>query len=257
MVDGRAIAATLAQASSKSGKASPGTRGKQMAMLRSLFIEAQEFQAKRNAKANPKSVESENKENDKGAEPISRNLRLEALVEVLEGKKALLITADRAQDIASAIRLAEEFKIKIWLDSAAESHLMIPQIKAAGISVLLHPSMARASGEKENQSFQSASKLHAAGILFAIQGGFEAYVPKVRVVLFEAAIAAAHGLSHDAAIESITIAPARILGIQDRVGSLEVGKDADLALYDGDPLEYTTHCVGVIINGKVVSTLVR
>jgi imidazolonepropionase-like amidohydrolase len=117
--------------------------------------------------------------------------------------------------------------------------------------------MARASGEKENQSFQSASKLHAAGIPFAIQGGFEAYVPKVRVVLFEAAIAAAHGLNYDAAIESITISPARILGIQDRVGSLEVGKDADLALYDGDPLEYTTHCVGVAINGRVVSSLVR
>lgn len=257
MVDGRAIAATLAEASSKSGKASPGTRGKQMAMLRALFIEAQEFQTKRNAKANPKPAESSGKEKDKEAEPIARNLRLESLVDVLAGKKALLITADRAQDIASAIRLAEEFKIRIWLDSAAESHLMIPQIKAAGISVLLHPSMARASGEKENQSFQSASKLHAAGIPFAIQGGFEAYVPKVRVVLFEAAIAAAHGLNYDAAIESITISPARILGIQDRVGSLEVGKDADLALYDGDPMEYTTHCVGVVINGKVVSSLVR
>ncbi len=264
MVDGRAIAATLAEASSKSGKNSPGTRGKQMAMLRSLFIEAQEFQSKLTAKANPKPAEAgeevkENVKKEKGKEdePIARNLRLESLVDVLAGKKALLITADRAQDIASAIRLAEEFKIKIWLDSAAESHLMIPQIKAAGISVLLHPSMARASGEKENQSFQSASKLHAAGIPFAIQGGFEAYVPKVRVVLFEAAIAAAHGLKYDAAIESITIAPARILGIQDRVGSLEVGKDADLALYDGDPLEYTTHCTGVVINGKVVSTLVR
>ncbi len=266
MVDGRAIAATLAESSTKSGKTSPGTRGKQMAMLRSLFIEAQEFQTKRNAKANPKPAvsdgtekasDSKDKEKEKEAEPIARNLRLEPLVEVLAGKKALLITADRAQDIASAIRLGEEFKIRIWLDSAAESHLMIPHIKAAGISVLLHPSMARASGEKENQSFQSASKLHAAGIPFAIQGGFEAYVPKVRVVLFEAAIAAAHGLSYDAAIESITISPARILGIQDRVGSLEVGKDADLALFDGDPLEYTTHCVGVIINGKVVSTLVR
>ncbi len=266
MVDGRAIAATLAESSAKSGKTSPGTRGKQMAMLRSLLIEAQEFQTKLNAKANPKLAVSDGtekekngteKEKEKETEPIARNLRLESLVEVLAGKKALLITADRAQDIASAIRLGEEFKIRIWLDSAAESHLMIPQIKAAGISVLLHPSMARASGEKENLSFQSASKLHAAGIPFAIQGGFEAYVPKVRVVLFEAAIAAAHGLSYDAAIESITISPARILGIHDRVGSLEVGKDADLALYDGDPLEYTTHCVGVVINGKVVSTLVR
>lgn len=263
MVDGRAIAATLAEASSKSGKSSPGTRGKQMAMLRSLFIEAQELQAKIDAKANPKAAEKSDSDGSKGdekekkPEPVARNLRLEAVMQVLAGKKALLITADRAQDIASAIRLAEEFKIKIWLDSAADAHLMIPQIKAAGISVLLHPSMARASGEKENQSFLTASKLRAAQIPFAIQGGFEPYVPKVRVVLFEAAIAAAHGLSYDAAIESITISPARILGIQDRVGSLEVGKDADLALYDGDPLEYTTHCVGVIINGKVVSTVKR
>ena len=259
MIDGRAIAATLAEASSKSGKASPGTRGKQMAMLRSLFIEAQELQAKRVAKANPKPAEPDSKESDKKKEnePIARNLRLESVEEVLSGKKALLITADRAQDIASAIRLANEFKIKIWLDSAADSHLMIDQIKAAGVSVLLHPSMARASGEKENQSFQSAAKLRAAGIPFAIQGGFEAYVPKVRVVLFEAAIAAAHGLPYQAAVESITISPARILGIQDRVGSLEVGKDADIALYDGDPLEYTTHCVGVVINGNVVSSLVR
>ncbi len=267
IVDGRAIAATLAEASSKSGKSSPGTRGKQMAMLRTLFIEAQELQAKMDAKANPKLTEKSDadssKQSDKVSdkekkpEPIARNLRLEAVMQVLAGKKAILITADRAQDIASAIRLAEEFKIKIWLDSAADAHLMIPQIKAAGISVLLHPSMARASGEKENQSFLTAAKLQAAQIPFAIQGGFEAYVPKVRVVLFEAAIAAAHGLSYEAAIESITISPARILGIQDRVGSLEVGKDADLALYDGDPLEYTTHCVGVIINGKVVSTTKR
>ena len=272
IVDGRAIAATLAESSAKSGKSSPGTRGKQMAMLRSLFIEAQELQTKIDAKANPKPSEKSEAGNDKDSDgkdddkdtdkekksdPIARNLRLEAVMQVLAGKKALLITADRAQDIASAIRLAEEFKIKIWLDSAADAHLMIPQIKAAGISVLLHPSMARASGEKENQSFLTASKLRAAQIPFAIQGGFEQYVPKVRVVLFEAAIAAAHGLSYDAAIESITISPARILGIQDRVGSLEVGKDADLALYDGDPLEYTTHCVGVIINGKVVSTIAR
>ncbi|MCY2985231.1 MAG: amidohydrolase family protein [Planctomycetota bacterium] len=267
IVEGRAIAATLAEASSKSGKSSPGTRGKQMAMLRTLFIEAQELQAKIDAKANPKPAEKSDadgsKQSDKDIdkekkpEPVARNLRLEAVMQVLAGKKALLITADRAQDIASAIRLAEEFKIKIWLDSAADAHLMIPQIKAAGICVLLHPSMARASGEKENQSFLTASKLQAAQIPFAIQGGFEAYVPKVRVVLFEAAIAASHGLSHDAAIESITISPARILGIQNRVGSLEVGKDADLALYDGDPLEYTTHCVGVIINGKVVSTTKR
>lgn len=253
LIDGRAIAATLGEGSTKAGKQSPGTRGKQMAMLRALLIEAQEYKSKlaKQTEAKPDKEKDTNK--DKPSEPISRNLKLEALVDVLAGKKALMITADRAQDIASAIRLANEFKIKLWLDSAADAHLMIPEIKAAAIAVLLHPSMARASGAKENLSFQTAAKLHAAGIPFAIQGGFEAYVPKVRVILFEAAVAAAHGLSFEAAIESITISPAKILGIQDRVGSIEVGKDADLALFDGDPFEYTTHCVGVVINGQLVS----
>ena len=253
LVDGRAIAVTLGPTSTKSGKQSPGTRGKQMAMLRSLFIEAQEYDRKANKKATPISDEAKENKDAKEKDQTARNLKLETLVEVLHGRKALLITADRSQDIATAIRLADEFKIPLWLDSAADAHLMIPQMKATGVSVLLHPSMARASGEKENLSFQTASKLHAAGIPFAIQGGYEAYVPKVRVILFEAAIAAAHGLNYEAAIESITIAPAKILGIQNRVGSIEVGKDADLALYDGDPFEYTTHCVGVVINGNVVS----
>lgn len=248
--DGRAIAATLSEASSKSGKQSPGTRGKQMAMLRALLIEAQEYQQKLSKPATEKPEATDKKPES----TVPRNLKLEAMVDVLQGKKALLVTADRAQDIASALRLAQEFKIALWLDSAADAHMMIPQIKAAGVSVLLHPSMARASGEKENLSFKTAAQLHAAGIPFAIQGGFEPYVPKVRLVLFEAAIAAAHGLPYEAAIQSITIAPAKILGISDRVGSIEIGKDADLAVYDGDPLEYTTHCTHVVINGEIVSS---
>jgi imidazolonepropionase-like amidohydrolase len=73
------------------------------------------------------------------------------------------------------------------------------------------------------------------------------------VVLFEAAVAAAHGLSKQDALAAITIDAARILGVADRVGAIEPGKDADIALYDGDPFEYVTHCVGVIISGKIVS----
>lgn len=102
IVDGRAIAATLAESSSKSGKSSPGTRGKQMAMLRSLFIEAQELQTKIDAKANPKPAgkleDDKDKESDKEkkSDPIARNLRLESVMQILAGKKALLITADRA-----------------------------------------------------------------------------------------------------------------------------------------------------------------
>ena len=252
LVDGRAVCATLAEASKKSGKQSPGTRGKQMAMLRTIMLEAVEYR-KKTTKASDNTKTTDSKEpgsKDSGDLP-ARNLRLETLVEVLDGKKALLITADRAQDIATALRFAAEFGISIWLDSAAEAQTMIPQIQASKVTVLLHPSMARASGEKANLSFETASLLRKSGIPFAIQGGFEPYVPKARVVLFEAAVAAAHGLSREDAIESITLSPAKILGIADRVGSIEVGKDADLALYDGDPFEYTTHCVGVIVNGKV------
>ena len=106
-------------------------------------------------------------------------------------------------------------------------------------------------------SVETPAKLLEAGISIAIQSGYESYVPKTRVVLFEAAIAAANGLTFEQALGAITIESAKILGIADRVGSLEVGKDGDLALYDGDPFEYTTHCVGVIIEGEVVSEMRR
>ena len=113
--------------------------------------------------------------------------------------------------------------------------------------------MARSFDERENLSFETAAKLRRAGIPVALQSGYESYVPKTRVVLFEAAVAAANGLSFEEALATITIDAARILGVADRVGSLEVGKDGDVALYDGDPFEYTSHCVGVVINGQVVS----
>ena len=79
-------------------------------------------------------------------------------------------------------------------------------------------------------------------------------MPKTRVLLWEAAQAAARGMGAEGALRSVTLDAARILGIADRVGSLEVGKDGDLALYDGDPFEWTTHCIGVVIEGDVVST---
>ena len=118
---------------------------------------------------------------------------------------------------------------------------------------IVHPLLARAFGELKNASFETPAKLRAAGIPVALQSGYESYVPKTRVVLFEAAIAAANGLAFEEALGAITIDAARMLGVADRVGSLAVGKDGDIALYDGDPFEYTTHCVGVVIGGEVVS----
>jgi imidazolonepropionase-like amidohydrolase len=139
------------------------------------------------------------------------------------------------------------------LDGASESYLLIDQIKAAGVPVIVHPTMFRSHGESENLSMETAGKLRAAGIPIALQSAYEGYVPKTRVVLFEAAIAAANGLSFDDALGAITRDAARILGVDDRIGSIEKGKDADIACFDGDPFEYTTHCTTTIIDGKIVS----
>ncbi|HKL19709.1 MAG TPA: amidohydrolase family protein, partial [Halalkalibaculum sp.] len=107
-------------------------------------------------------------------------------------------------------------------------------------------------GDTQNASFETAGKLHKAGIPFAFQSGYEGYVPKTRIILFEAAIAVANGLPKEAALQALTLDAAKILGIDGRVGSLSAGKDADLVLYDGDPFEYTTHITGVIVDGRVV-----
>lgn len=237
-----AIAATIGISALKGEGKSPGTRGKAVAMLREELIKARHY-ADRLARAAGEEPES----------PIERNLRSEILAKVLAREIPLLVHCNRAQDIASALRLAAEFNIRIILDSAAESYLLLDEIKAAEVPVFIHPLMQRAVGEAENQSFTTPARLRAAGIPFAIQSGYESYVPKVRVILLEAAIAAANGLSFDEALAAITIDAARILGVSHRIGSLAIGKDGDAALYDGDPFEYTTRCIGVVINGRLVS----
>ena len=237
------VAATLSP-KAQSGSGAPGTRGKTYAMLREALIGAQEYRAK---------LES----HDGEGPPPARDLAKEALVSVLEGKAPLLVTANRAQDIASALRLKAEFDVKLWLDMAAEAYTLIDEIKAAGAPVLIHPTTYRAWDETKNLSFTTAAKLVEAGIPVAIQTGYEGYVPKVRVLVFEAAIAAARGLGFERTLRAITLTPAELLGISGRVGSIEVGKDGDLALFDGDPFEYTTHCTGVVIEGEVVSRAVR
>jgi imidazolonepropionase-like amidohydrolase len=227
------IAVTLGESGIASGGRSPGTRAKQVAMLRSELIKAGNYKG----------------------EP--RDLKAEMWKKVLDREIPLLVTAHKAIDIMNALRIAKEFNLRIVLDGAAEAHLLISDIKASGFPVILHPTMYRAGGETESLSMDTAAKLKQAGIPFALQSGYESYVPKTRVVLFEAAMAAANGLSFRDALASITIDAAKILGLDNRIGSLERNKDGDVALYDGDPFEYTTHCVGTIINGKIVSEVVR
>ncbi len=232
------IAATLgADATTADRGKSPGTPAKAVALLRTELIKAKEYADKRAKLPEDKRP--------------PRDLRMEALGRALDGSQPLLISVDRGRDILAALRVAQEFNLKIVLEGCAEAPLVLDEIKASGFPVVLHPTMERSFGTRENLSMETAAVLRRAGVPFAIQSGFEDYVPKTRIVLYEAAVAAGHGLDRDAALAAITLEAARIVGVADRVGSLEVGKDGDVALYDGDPFEYVTRCVGVVIDGVV------
>ena len=233
------VAAALGDGGLMEGSRAPGTHAKMIAMLRAEFLKAQEYDRKQQAA--------------KEGERPARDLRAEMLARVLRRELPLLVTAHRAHNIVAALRLAKEFNLRMVLDGAAEGYLVVEQIKAAGVPVVVHPTMYRAAGETENLSMETASVLRKAGVRVALQSGSEAYVPKTRVVLFEAAAAASNGLSFDEALAAVTIEAARLLGVENRVGSIEAGKDADLALFDGDPFEYTTHVTGVVVAGRLAS----
>lgn len=211
---------------------SPGTRAKGISMLRQALSDAQA------------SME------DGGAS--GPDLDQSVLRKVLRGDVPALVTAHRAHDIQTALRLQEEFGFELILDGAAEAYLMTDEIAEAGVPVILHPTMARPAGTAQNAAFTTAAALHEAGVPVAIQSGWEPYVPKTRIVLYEAAIAAANGLPRQAALASITRDAAQILEL-DAVGTIEPGMTADLALFDGDPFEYTTHVCTVLSGGEVVS----
>lgn len=244
IVDSTAMVAMTLGPSVGENYQSPGTRAKSMAMMRQTLLEAQRYREQR------QNAESSGDDSERPA----RKLRMEVLADVLAGEVPALITAHRASEIQSALRLAEEFDFELVLSGASEAYLLTDEIEAAGVPVILHPTMIRPGGAAGHAAFTTANKLTEAGIPVAIQSGYEPYVPKTRVALFEAAVAAGQSeLSRREALRTVTIDAARILGISAHVGSLEEGKHADLALFEGDPLQYTTQTCGVLIEGEVVS----
>jgi imidazolonepropionase-like amidohydrolase len=221
----------------------PGTSAKAVAMIRGELVKAQDYMNRRASR-------------DVDKRP-ARDLRMETLAAVLAGERRVLFTAHRATSIMAALRLQKEFGFRMVLDGASEAPLVLQEIRKAGVPVILHPTMARPYGDMRSISMEAAATLDKDGILFAIQSGYEGYVPRTRVILFEAAVAAGNGLPFEQALAAITINAARIIGVDRRVGSLEPGKDADLVVFDGDPFEYTSHVCTVIINGTIAETKCR
>jgi imidazolonepropionase-like amidohydrolase len=237
VIDSVAMVAFTLGNTVKSNYQKPGTRSKGVAMLRQEFLKAKEYSKKNNS--------------DDEKKP-DRDLKLETLSKILSGELTALFTVNRVTDIMSALRLADEFGFKPVLDGMAEAYLIINELKKRNLPIILHPTMVRTYGDTKNVSFETAAKLYDAGIKFSLQSGYEDYVPKTRVVLFEAGLAHAHGLPFEEALASITINPAKTLGVENRVGSIEEGKDADIVIFDGNPFEYTSHVCKVIVNGKLI-----
>jgi len=193
------------------------------------------------------------------ADRPERDLGDEALIDLLEGRRTAVFAAERVPDLLTALRIADEFDLRIVLAGAGEAWRIPEAIREAEVPVIVGPVMARSWSDDEghDRSFANAAVLADAGVPIAFSSGYESYVPKVRVVLWEAAIAAANGLGRERTIEALTLGAARILGIDDMTGTLAAGKSADLVVFDGDPFEYASHVCAVVVGGTVASRTCR
>ena len=174
-------------------------------------------------------------------------LDLEALEPVVKGELPLVLTVDRASDIEAALRLAREYKLKLIIAGGREAWMVAGQLAAAKVPVLLDPlANLPESFEALGSTLESAARLQKAGVTVAFMTD-DAH--DVRNIKQSAGNAVSYGMSWEAALAALTIVPARIWGIADHYGSLEPGKDADVVVWDGDPLELTSSPEHVFIRG--------
>lgn len=217
----------------------PQTRMAIAAIIRKAFADAQHYRQRGGAKGKDETV----------------SLKQEALIPALEGRIPVIFVAQRRDDIQTALRIAAEFRLRPIIALGSEAYRLLSELKQAGAAVFLHPPMQRVGSSLEtlHATTVSAFQLDKAGIPFALCTGFEGYVPKVRVLRHEAAMTLARGgLDHARTLRAVTLDTARLLGLDKDYGSLQVGKVADLVLYDGDPLEHATHVTHTIMAGRVV-----
>lgn len=211
----------------------PKTRMGVAALVRKAFSEAQSYKQKKPTAASPK---------------------LESLLPALDGKVPVYFAAHRSDDILTALRIADEFGLKPVLVLATDAFLVADELAKRKVPVIVHPTTQRPGGSMETRHtlLANAAYLKSKGVSVTLCTSYEGYVPKQRNLRHEAGMAAANGLGHAGALRAVTLDAAKLLGIDKDYGSLEVGKVADLVLYDGDPFEHATHVTHTVMNGKVV-----
>lgn len=217
----------------------PSTRMATAAILRQALIKAQEYKAK---------LEKGKKDPDKMPE---RDLKMEILVKVLNKELPLKAHAHRADDILTTLRIAKEFDVNITLDHCTEGHLIADYLLEENAKVIVGPLLSsREKIELKNLSFKAPAILSKAGVKVAMMTDHP--VIPVQYLPVCASIAVREGMDEMEALKSITINAAEITGISDRVGSLEVGKDADIAIFTGNPLDIRSKTEYVFIDGNLV-----
>ncbi|MDX1430349.1 MAG: amidohydrolase family protein [Rhodothermales bacterium] len=220
----------------------PGTRARSAAMARRLFFEALDYRQK-----------IQQAQNDPAKMP-ARDIRLEAVLEVIDGRRIVQFHTHRHDDILTAIRLSREFGFRMVLHHVSEAWKVAEEIGEAGIpcSVIVIDSPG-GKLEAAELSFETGAALEAAGVTVAFHT--DDYITDSRLFLRSAAFGVRGGMSRQKALESVTIAGATMLGLDDRVGSLEPGKDADFVILSGDPLSVYTKVEQTWIDGVKVFDL--
>lgn len=218
-------------------KKTPSTRLGTAAVIRGAFVEAQNYLAKIEAADEDK--------------PVDRDLKLEALARVLKREIPWRQHCHRADDIATAMRIADEFGYELVLDHGTEAHLLADIVAERNIPVIIGPLMvSRSKVEVRNRSIANPGKLEAAGVTIAITTDHP--VVPIGNLIHQAALSVKEGLDRDAAMRALTINPARIMGVDDRIGSLTAGKDADFCIWSGDPLDLYSRVEAAYVDGAEV-----
>src|SRR6516162_8349378 len=210
----------------------PSTRLGTAAVIRGAFVAAQNYQAKLAASASSDASSSDSSERT----VVDRDLKLEALSRVLRREIPWRQHCHRADDIATAMRMAREFGYDLVIDHGTEAYLLADQIAAASIPVIIGPLFtSRSKVELRNRSLANPGRLAAAGVTIAITTDHP--VVPIHFLIHQATLAVKEGLDPVTALRALTIHPAQIIGCADRIGSLTAGKDADLVIWSGDPLD--------------------
>ena len=218
---------------------SDSTRMTTAAKLRQILFEARDYMLRKEAAG------------DDITKQPKFDMKMEALIPVLKREIPLKAHAHRSDDIMTALRIAKEFGLKITIEHCTEGHLIVNELKEAGVPVAVGPTLTNASKlELLNKSWTTPGVLAAAGLSVSIIT--DAPVIPQQYLPLCAGQAVKAGMDPFQALQAITINPARHIGIEDRVGSLEAGKDADVVLTDGDPMVSDTVVKYVIVDGKVL-----